>query len=317
MKIIITEEQKNNLFKPRNLKSRYDVWNKEQPKVDGKPINQYDKNGLRQGKWIEYFNSGCISELKTYKNDKLNGPTESYYELKCQLHSTGYFKNGLRHGEFHYYNRNGVVWCIDIYKNGNKVEEKMLREFNGGLLHDNTLEEGRVPRKDRIEVYKDDNLNVIFPLTHDALTKYSHKCQWCINNDEYEWEHYSQGVVIIQRNPVKEKIGISGMSTAGEILVMSRWLSGNGYTWNDVCDILGDEFEKKLLGPFKGQKYWNEITKDINSFHTNICYFTPNSGLWDMEDNNLGDFGFEIKDLPNMTEEINQKIIKFCKDNII
>jgi hypothetical protein len=57
MRIIITEEQKNNLFKPRNLGSRYDVWNRQQPEVivDGWKtrikLNQYDENGKRVGIW--------------------------------------------------------------------------------------------------------------------------------------------------------------------------------------------------------------------------------------------------------------------------
>ena len=44
---------KENLFKPRNLESRYDVWNKEQPIIDGVQINQYNKDGQRTGRWGE------------------------------------------------------------------------------------------------------------------------------------------------------------------------------------------------------------------------------------------------------------------------
>jgi hypothetical protein len=57
MRIIITEEQKNNLFKPRNLDSRYDVWNKQQPEItiDGHNflLNQYDSEGSEIGVWVE------------------------------------------------------------------------------------------------------------------------------------------------------------------------------------------------------------------------------------------------------------------------
>lgn len=57
MKIIITEEQKNNLFKPRNLESRYDLWNRQQPEItiDGKvfKFNQYDSDGSEIGIWVE------------------------------------------------------------------------------------------------------------------------------------------------------------------------------------------------------------------------------------------------------------------------
>ena len=56
MKIIITEDQKNNLFKPRNL-DRWDKWNKEQPEItiDGRlfKLNQYDSEGKKTGIWVE------------------------------------------------------------------------------------------------------------------------------------------------------------------------------------------------------------------------------------------------------------------------
>jgi hypothetical protein len=57
MKIIITENQKKNLFKPRNLESRYDKWNSEQPEItiDGHNflLNQYDSEGNKNGLWVE------------------------------------------------------------------------------------------------------------------------------------------------------------------------------------------------------------------------------------------------------------------------
>ena len=56
MKIIITEDQKNNLFKPRNLESRYIKWNSEQPEItiDGQTykVNQYDSEVKKQGVWV-------------------------------------------------------------------------------------------------------------------------------------------------------------------------------------------------------------------------------------------------------------------------
>ena len=65
MKIIITEEQKNNLFKVRNL-DRWDKWNKEQPEttIDGRlfKLNQYDSEGKKTGVWID--GNISIEELK-------------------------------------------------------------------------------------------------------------------------------------------------------------------------------------------------------------------------------------------------------------
>ena len=56
MKIIITEDQKKNLFKVRNL-DRWDKWNKQQPEItiDDQifKLNQYDSEGNETGLWVE------------------------------------------------------------------------------------------------------------------------------------------------------------------------------------------------------------------------------------------------------------------------
>ena len=67
------------------------------------------------------------------------------------------------------------------------------------------VKEVRVPRNERVELYKDNNIIVVVPLTHRALQKYATNCQWCINDDKGEWEDYHKGkhAVIIQRNPKK------------------------------------------------------------------------------------------------------------------
>jgi hypothetical protein len=163
------------------------------------------------------------------------------------------------------------------------------------------LNEVRVPKKEKVELYKDDNVIVVVPLTHKALQKYASFCQWCINSDVGEWEDYHKGkhAVIIQRKPKKEKIGITGQPIPSEILIMSRWDEG-GYSFEDVCGILGYEFRNdRTLND-----YYVNITNDINNFATNIVYYSPENGIYDMEDNFLWNFNFEISDIPNMTTEI-------------
>ena len=78
----------------------------------------------------------------------------------------------------------------------------ILRESIRRILKEE-LTEVRVPRDERVELYKDNNIIVIVPLSHRALQKYSHRCQWCINDDKGEWEDYHKNkhAVIIQRNP--------------------------------------------------------------------------------------------------------------------
>ena len=163
------------------------------------------------------------------------------------------------------------------------------------------LREVRVPRDERVELYKDDNIIVVVPLTHRALKKYATYCQWCINDDLTDWEGYHKGkhAVIIQRKPKKEKIGITGQPIASEILMMSRWDDG-GYRFQDVCEILGYQFKNEQ----EMDDYYVTISNDINNFATNIVYYSPENGIYDMEDNPLWGFNIEINEIPNVTPEV-------------
>jgi hypothetical protein len=163
------------------------------------------------------------------------------------------------------------------------------------------LNEVRVPRSERVELYKDDNIIVVVPLTHRALQKYATNCQWCINDDSGEWKHYHQGkhAVIIQRKPKKEKIGITGQPIASEILMMDRW-DNDHYKFQDVCEILGYQFkDEQEMGD-----YYVTVSNDIDNFATNIVYYSPENGIYDMEDNSLWGFNIEINDIPNVTPEV-------------
>ena len=163
------------------------------------------------------------------------------------------------------------------------------------------LNEIRVPRDERVELYKDDNIIVVVPLTHRALQKYAHRCQWCINNDKGEWEDYHKGLhaIIIQRKPKKVRIGVTDNPTASEILMYERWGDG-GYNFNDVQDILGYEFENQN----EGIKYLSSLVNDIDNFATNITYYSPTNGIYDMEDNAMSNYGYEIANIPNVTDEV-------------
>jgi len=164
------------------------------------------------------------------------------------------------------------------------------------------LTEVRVPRDERVEIYKDDKIIVVVPLTHRALQKYAHRCQWCINDDLGEWEDYHKGkhAVIIQRKPKKNKKGITGMETEGEIFLLSKLDTGY-WDWKSVVETLGYDFGGSKE---KALDYFMEISNDINNFATNIVYYSPTNGIYDMEDNFLWNFKYEISDIPNVTPEV-------------
>jgi len=163
------------------------------------------------------------------------------------------------------------------------------------------LTEVRVPREERIELYKDENIIVVVPLTHRALRKYANSCQWCINHDLDEWEDYHKGkhAVIIQRNPKKVKTGITGNPTPSEIFSINKWDTDDS-TFQDVCNILGYEFKDEN----EMKDYYLTLTNDINNFGTNIVYYSPKNSIYDMGDNFLWDFNYEISNIPNVTPEV-------------
>ena len=163
------------------------------------------------------------------------------------------------------------------------------------------LNEIRVPIDERVELYKDDNIIVVVPLTHRALQKYAHRCQWCINDDKGEWEDYHKGLhaIIIQRNPKKPKIGITGQPVPSEIFLLNKW-DNNDASFEDVCQMLEYEFRNNI----EMADYYITISNDINNFGTNIVYYSPENGIYDQEDNFLWNFNYEISDIPNVTDEV-------------
>ena len=163
------------------------------------------------------------------------------------------------------------------------------------------LKEVRVPRSERVELYKDNNIIVVVPLTHRALQKYANQCQWCINSDLDEWEDHHKGkhAVIIQRNPKKPKMGITGHPTASEIFFLAKWDNGQS-DFDDICHILDYEFRNDRTMA----DYYTTISNDINNFGTNIVYYSPENGVYDQEDNFLWNFNYEISDIPNVTPEV-------------
>ena len=174
------------------------------------------------------------------------------------------------------------------------------------------LNEGRVPRSERVELYKDENIIVVVPLTHRALQKYAHQCQWCINDDLGEWEDYHKGkhAVIIQRNPKRDKIGISGRETDEEIFLIAKFDNGES-TFDDICKMLEYDF----LDEEEMKDYYVTISNDINNFSTNIVYYSPEGGVYDMGDNYLWNFNYEITDIPNVTPEVIQIMDDYLQEN--
>lgn len=179
---------------------------------------------------------------------------------------------------------------MELYENINRIKEVM------GII-----QEVRVPREDRVQLYKDEKIIVVVPLTHKALMKYANSCQWCINGDVYEWEEYHKGqhAIIIQRNPKKVRIGITGHPIPSEIFLFTKW-DDELMSFDDVCEMLDYRFKNEVAM----KDYYVNVTNDIDNFATNIVYYSPTNGIYDMEDNYLWNYNYEINDIPNVTSEV-------------
>lgn len=179
--------------------------------------------------------------------------------------------------------------------------------------YDDMINEGRVKRSERLDVFRNDDIIVVMPLTHTALRKYANKCQWCINDDIYEWEDYHKGkhVLIIQRKPKGTKKGVTGKSTAEEIYVLNRWDSGN---WD--IDAVEQTLKYQFRNETSMERYLLSLTSDASNFATDIVYYSPESGsVYDMEDNNLADCNKDIYDVPNMSVVIVDIINDFVEEH--
>ena len=176
------------------------------------------------------------------------------------------------------------------------------------------LFEKRVPRSERLEIYRDSNIIVVAPLTIEAHQKYATGCQWCINSDFYEWDQYHKGeyVLIIQRKPLKQKIGISGRPTAQEIYAIKQ----------DLFSGVLSDFDYDFESEEKELKYLNKITKDINSFDLNVVYYSSDMSMYDKENNPISEYNrgpngfskFSLNDFPNITDEAIKKIHTYLND---
>jgi len=232
--------------------------------------------------------------------------------------------DAMYYNYFSHIDDNSGEWANEyldmVYYIRNKYKDKIMKHYDDNcgsgsiplqesirrILREE-LNEVRVPRSERVELYKDDNIIVVVPLTHRALQKYAHQCQWCINDDKGEWEDYHKRLhaVIIQRNPKKPKVGITGHPTASEIFLLAKW-DNNQSSFEDICQMLEYEFRNDRTM----SDYYVTISNDINNFATNIVYYSPETGIYDQEDNFLWNFNIEINDIPN----VKPKVIEIMDD---
>ena len=90
-------------------------------------------NGKFHGLWKGFNDNGQLSWIGNYKNNKLEGPWESFYANGRQLRSRKNYINGKLHGLWELYHKNGQLHLKTNYNNGKR--EGFVEEFseNGQL----------------------------------------------------------------------------------------------------------------------------------------------------------------------------------------
>lgn len=92
------------------------------------------KNGKKTGRWDQYRYNGQLRSFHHYQNGLLNGPMEYYYD-SGQIMMKGSYKNGKHHGKWWIYDMDnvGVLKYERIYENGTITWENGKR--TGGVLN--------------------------------------------------------------------------------------------------------------------------------------------------------------------------------------
>jgi hypothetical protein len=178
----------------------------------------------------------------------------------------------------------------------------------------NILFEVRVPRDERIELYRDEEVVVVVPLTHRALRKYATYCQWCIIRDTYEWEQHHQGtsIVIAQRHPKPNRKGITGNPTFYEIYSLHRLR--NEY---DDLEYVNEVLNYNFGSENEALEYYKKLITDVDNFGMNTVYYGNEKDIYDSGDNYLRSFGYNISDIPNMTPEIINIMNDYLENNLL
>jgi uncharacterized protein len=111
--------------------------------------------GVREGKMTYHYSCGAVSEVSVFKDDKLEGMSQTYY-LNGKLKSEGTYANDVRDGYQKFYHDNGVLSEEGWYKAGQKQGLWRIY-FNNGKLS-----EERYYLDDQIDgVYRSYNRNGI------------------------------------------------------------------------------------------------------------------------------------------------------------
>ena len=146
------------------------------------------------GELVEYFDDKKtqLKERKDYKEGKIDGQSEYYYE-NGQLESKGTYKDGERDGLWEYYEENGNIMDFRFYKDGKEVRQWEYFYENGQLEKSGTYKDG-----------KEDGLFESYYENGQLLSKGTYKD----GKKDGQWEHYDENGKLKEKESGMYKDGV-------------------------------------------------------------------------------------------------------------
>ena len=85
-------------------------------------IRRY-KNGVKDGKWVMFFDNGSLYYIGTARDGMIDGPFKGFYP-NGQMADEGKMKKGFKNGLWKIYNTDGSLSKKTLYKNGEIIRTK-------------------------------------------------------------------------------------------------------------------------------------------------------------------------------------------------
>lgn len=90
------------------------------------------KDGLKNGKWKQYFKSGKVKATGNYLDGNYHGKL-FWYHGTGRVETEGFYKHAVKNGTWKYFDKEGNLEKKVYYKNGELLEGEELEKYLEGL----------------------------------------------------------------------------------------------------------------------------------------------------------------------------------------
>jgi antitoxin component YwqK of YwqJK toxin-antitoxin module len=98
--------------------------------------------GKKEGIVQIFFENGQLNEIRSYKNNQMDGTWEMYNIYKVKV-SVANYKNGLKHGQWLIFDDKGTLLYDMEYKDGQKTGTWKKYDETGKLISERKYVEGQ------------------------------------------------------------------------------------------------------------------------------------------------------------------------------